>query len=192
MFDPSSAHRHTAAVACITGALLLGGGCASDSGGNPFEGMKSPLAERIGNPFKGPSEAGFFALVRKNCASYSIGDQGLAGLNETAGSVGTLTAKLYRGDISNDEYINLLLQEFPAEDANIPATGCVINQLDTCLSTDCQLARKPSPEMREADAMVSMDQQQAVEETPMADRAEVETMVDQADEVTSGSLPPEP
>jgi hypothetical protein len=192
MFDPSSAQRRTAAAACITGALLLAGGCASDSGGKPFKGMKNPLADSIGNPFKGPNEAGFFALVRKNCASYSIGGQGLGNLNETAGSVGTLTAKLYRGDVSNDEYINLLLQEYPAENANVPATGCVINQLDTCLSTDCQLTQRQSPEMQKADAMVTMDQQQAAEDTPMADRAEVETMVDQADEGTSRSPSTEP
>jgi hypothetical protein len=196
MFDPSSARRRTAAVACITGALLIAGGCASDNGGNPFKGMKNPLAGSIGNPFQGPSEAGFFALVRKHCASYSIGDQDLGVLNETEGSVGKLTAELYRGDISNDEYLNLLLQDYPAEDANVPATGCVINQLDTCLSTKCQLTQQQSPEMQpemqKADAMVASDQQQAVEEAPMADRAEVEMLIDQADEETSGDLSTEP
>ena len=120
MFDPSPALRHAAAAGCIAGTLLLASGCASDSGGKPFAGMKNPLANGIQNPFKGPSEAGFFALVHKNCASYSIGGQGLGTIKATDSSIGALTAKLYRGDVSNDEYINLLLQEYPAKTPTCP------------------------------------------------------------------------
>jgi len=195
MLNPSSAHRRTAAAACITGALLLAGGCASDNGDAPSKGIKNPLANSIGNPFKGPSEAGFFALVRKNCASYAIGGQGLGALRQTDGSIGVLTARLYRGEVSNDEYINLLLREHPSADANVPATGCVINQLDTCLSTDCQLTPKQSPEMQKAKEMVAADQQQAAEATPMPARTEIDQLIDPADaanEDASGALSSEP
>ncbi|HCS89399.1 MAG: hypothetical protein N838_21675 [Thiohalocapsa sp. PB-PSB1] len=182
MFDSNTAPRLAIAPACITGALLLICGCASDSGGDPFEGMENPFKGGIQNPFKRPSEDGFFALIRNNCASYSIGGQNLGSLRQTDGSIGTLTVKLYKGDLSNDEYLNLLLQEYPAEDANVPATGCVVNQLDTCLSTDCQLTPNSSPEMERADAMVAEKQWQAEEqEVPMADRGEVEQLMDQAD-----------
>ena len=187
MFDPSPALRHAAAAGFIAGTLLLAGGCASDSGGKPFAGMKNPLANGIQNPFKGPSEAGFFALVHKNCASYSIGGQGLGTIKATDSSIGALTAKLYRGDVSNDEYINLLLQEYPAEDANVPATGCVINQLDTCLSTNCQLTPSQSPELEQAAAAVAADQQQATEQVPVAERNAVDKMIDQADEAATGA-----
>ena len=187
MFDPRPALRHAAAAGFIAGTLLLAGGCASDSGGKPFAGMKNPLANGIQNPFKGPSEAGFFALVHKNCASYSIGGQGLGTIKATDSSIGALTAKLYRGDVSNDEYINLLLQEYPAEDANVPATGCVINQLDTCLSTNCQLTPSQSPELEQAAAAVAADQQQATEQVPVAERNAVDKMIDQADEAATGA-----
>ncbi|MGB5737119.1 MAG: hypothetical protein WBM40_22045 [Thiohalocapsa sp.] len=187
MFDFSPALRHAAAAGCIAGALLLVGGCASDSGGKPFSGMKNPLEGGFGNPFKRPTEAGFFALVRKNCAPYSIGGQGLGTLQPSDGGIGATTAKLDRGDVSNDEYINLLLQEHPAEDANVPATGCVINQLDTCLSTNCELTTSQSPEMQKADAMITADQQQAAEQVPVAERDAVDTMIDQADEANAGA-----
>ena len=187
MFDPSPALRHATAAGCIAGTLLLAGGCASDSGGKPFAGMKNPLANGIQNPFKGPSEAGFFALVHKNCAYYSIGGQGLGTIKATDSCIGALTAKLYRGDVSNDEYINLLLQEYPAEDANVPATGCVINQLDTCLSTNCQLTPSQSPELEQAAAAVAADQQEATEQVPVAERNAVDKMIDQADEAATGA-----
>jgi hypothetical protein len=187
MFDSSPALRHAIAAGCIASALLLAGGCASDSGGQPFSGMKNPLADGIQNPFKRPSEAGFFALVHKNCASYSIGGQGLGAIRPTDSSIGSLTAKLYRGDVSNDEYINLLLQQYPAEDANVPATGCVINQLDTCLSTNCQLMPDQSPELQQAEATVAADQQQAAEQVPVAERNAVDEMIDQADEAATGA-----
>jgi hypothetical protein len=187
MFDPRPALRHAAAAGFIAGTLLLAGGCASDNGGKPFAGMKNPLANGIQNPFKGPSEAGFFALVHKNCASYSIGGQGLGTIKATDSSIGALTAKLYRGDVSNDEYINLLLQEYPATDANVPATGCVINQLDTCLSTNCQLTPSQSPALEEAAAAVAADQRQAAEQVPVAERDAVDKMIDQADESATGA-----
>lgn len=195
MFDLSPALRHFSMAGCIAGALLLTGGCASDSGGASSGGLKNPMKEGFPNPFKGPSEAGFFALVRKNCASYSIGGQNLGTIKESDSGIGALTAKLYRGDISNDEYINLLLQDYPNEDANVPATGCVINQLDTCLSTNCQLTPRQSPELQQAEATVAADQRQAAEQVPMAERDAVDEMIDQADEAASdasGDLSSEP
>lgn len=182
MFDSSTASRHNVAAACIAGALLLAGGCATDNGGDPFEGINNPLAGGIPNPFQGPSESGFFALIRKNCSSYTIGSESLATLREADTGIGALTAKLYRGDLSNDEYIDLLLQQYPAANANVPATGCVINQLDTCLSTDCRLTPKRSAELKRAEEMVAEDQQRAVDQVAEVDRAQVETMIDQADE----------
>lgn len=186
MFDPNTACRRTAAAACVTGALLLAAGCATGTGGNPFKGIKNPLANGLRNPFHGPSEAGFFALVRKNCAAFSIGGQGLGTLQQNVGGIGTATASLYRGDLSNDEYLNLLLQEHPAADGNVPAAGCVINQLDTCLSTDCRLTSNQSPELRQAEDMVADDQQQAADEVPMAEREQVEKMIERADAPDTG------
>ncbi|MGB5835216.1 MAG: hypothetical protein WBG92_24965 [Thiohalocapsa sp.] len=191
MFEPSPATRRILFAAGIASALSLAGGCTSDTGGKPFAGMQNPLEGSIRNPFKRPTEPGFFALVRKNCASYSIGGQGLGALQETDSQIGTLTSKLYRGDISNDEYINLLLQQYPAEDANVPATGCVINQLDTCLSTDCQLTPSKSPELEQAEAAVAAEQQEAIDSVPVADRGRVDMMIDEADE-SAADLSSEP
>jgi len=157
---------------CI--ASLIVAGCASDGSSSGFANLKTP--------FKGPSEAGFFALVRQNCAAYQIGGQPLDNLSDTTGTVGPLTAKLYRGDVSNDEYINRLLAEYPTANANVPAAGCVINQLDTCLSSDCQLTPNKSPELIAAERTVAAEQQQTAESMPTQTRGEVEQMMDTAEE----------
>ena len=69
----------------------------------------------------------------------------------------------------------------------MPATGCVINQLDTCLSTNCQLTPSQSPALEEAAAAVAADQQQAAEQVPVAERDAVDKMIDQADEAAPGA-----
>jgi hypothetical protein len=186
MLDFSPARYRTAA--CLVGSLLLVGGCASDGNmGNTFTGG-------IQNPFQGPSESGFFALVRKNCASYSIGGQPLGTLIERDSKVKDLTEKLYRGDISNDEYVNMVLQHHPSDDANIPATGCVIDQLTACQSSRCQLTPSKSPELDKAADTVAAEQLATAAETPAAERSAVDSMMENADKESNagGALGSQP
>ncbi|KAA6184456.1 hypothetical protein F2Q65_12115 [Thiohalocapsa marina] len=164
-------HLPTPRLAATTGlvcGLLLIGGCASDgTAGNPLMGLSTAL--------KSPTEAGFFALVRQNCADHSIGGTPLDTLLDTDTQVRDLTAQLYRGDLSNDEYVNQLSQAFPSDDANIPAAGCVMNQLDVCLSSHCR------PILDQAKAAVAETQAEAVARVPETDRAAVEAMTQKAD-----------
>jgi len=187
MLDLSPARHRTAA--CLVGSLLLVTGCASDGKmGNPFKG-------NVQNPFQGPSESGFLALVRKNCASYSIGGQPLNKLIDSDSKVKALTDKLYRGDISNDEYVNMVLQQHPSDDANIPATGCVIDQLTACQSSRCQLTPNKSPELDKAAETVAAEQLATAAEAPAAERGSVDTMIEQADKESAaagGALGSEP
>ncbi len=136
-----------AASLALVGLLL--GGCASD---NP---MQDALRESLGSRFGGPSEQGFQSLVREHCGEQLVGGQRVATLLDRDTTFRQLTARLYSGDISNDGFTNQLLQEYPAPDANIPVTGCVVNQLNACLTSRCDGRPAPSADdiaSREIDA----------------------------------------
>ncbi|MBK1647505.1 hypothetical protein [Rhabdochromatium marinum] len=95
-----------------------------------------------GAHFSGVSEQRVMARIERFCADYSIGEQPLGSLLEKDAKFRTLTHELYRGEMSNDEYVARVLTLYPAADGNVPATGCVITQFNDCISGDCQL--KPS------------------------------------------------
>lgn len=100
--------------------------------------MSEPLAQ-LGNPFNRPSEAGFRAMAVANCGAKSVGQTTVAELLDGDTVFNELTGALYRGDISNDEFLNQVLLVHPAADANVPATGCIIDQLARCLAEDCKV-----------------------------------------------------
>jgi hypothetical protein len=157
-----------AAVALLT---LLLGACASDS---PMQGA---LRESIGNPFGGPTEQGFQDLVRKHCGDRLVGGQSVATLLDGDSTFRQLSGRLYRGDPPNDAFMQQLLQEYPAADANIPATGCVIRQLNTCLNTKCDGRAAPSPDdiaARDIDATRDAN----LDELPAADPAAVDALIE--------------
>lgn len=117
-------------------ALTTLGGCASDG-----KGLRNPFA---GVPFRRSSEADFMALVKHQCAALPVGSDTVGGLLATDQAFEDATRKLYQGDLSNDEYLNLILASHPAADANVPATGCVVDTLQTCLSGPCTVAAAAS------------------------------------------------
>lgn len=161
---------HTVVAPAALLALMLGG-CAAD---NP---MRGALRDSIGSPFGGPTEQGFHSLVRKHCGDQFVGGQTVATLLGSDTTFRQLTGRLYRGDISNDAFMNLLLQEYPAADANIPTTGCIVRQLNTCFNTSCD-GRPAEP----ADAIAAQDidtaRQQNLDELPAADPEAVEAMIE--------------
>lgn len=130
--SPGSLLAVAGALAC-TAALV---GCAGDDG---YRGVRTSLSGSIGHPFDGPTEKGFVAMVMHSCAALPVGDATVGALLDTDERFQALTTELYHGDISNDEYINRILLLHPAPDANIPATGCIINQLQTCLASPCKV-----------------------------------------------------
>lgn len=166
----TSRARWAAAPAAALLMLLLAG-CAAD---NPMQGA---LRESIGNPFGGPTEAGFQSLVRKHCSDRMVGGQSIAELMDSDTTFRQLTGRLYRGDISNDAFMKLVLDEHPAPDANIPATGCVVRQLDICFNSRCDGSAGESPDAvaaRDLDAM----RQANLDELPDADPDALETLGD--------------
>lgn len=172
--------RNAAAMAPIA-LLLLGGllgGCASGGAG-------------VKNPLRGPSQARFMTLVKQNCGGELVGGQPISSLLASDTTFRQLTARLYRGDISNDELVNLLLQQYPADDANIPATGCVVDQLSRCLSGNCDARPVESPDEIAAQAMVA-ERDAGIEELRPADRTAVETMIDNVDSTPVEPMEPLP
>jgi hypothetical protein len=172
-FAPTSA----AALALLAAALL--GGCAADK----------PM--RMPQLFGGPSEAGFMALVERNCGEKPVGGQTVGALLDADTSFRQLTSRLYSGDISKDAFTNQLMQEYPAADANIPATGCVARALDTCFNTRCDGRPAPAPDSIDA-AQMTAEQDIGLEEVPAADRDAVDTMIDAADRERVGEAVPLP
>jgi hypothetical protein len=174
------AHNHPQTRARFAGAATAGAallaltvlaGCAAD---NPMQGA---LRGSIANPFGGPSEDGFRALVRKHCGSELVGGQSVASLMDSDTTFRQLTGRLYRGDISNDGFMNQVLQEHPAADANIPATGCVVNQLDTCFNTRCD-GRAAQSADTVARQEIDATRDASLDELPAADAGAVDAMVD--------------
>jgi hypothetical protein len=165
-------HRRAAPAAITPVALLLVpfllGGCASGGSG-------------LKNPFRGPTEAGFMSLVQHNCGSEVIGGQPISTLIKSNTSFRQLTSRLYQGDISNDAFMNLLLQEYPAPDANIPATGCVVDQLNRCFATKCGGGTAEPPDDIAAQ-QIDATRNANVEELPKRNVEAVDSMIDAAPE----------
>jgi len=116
---------------------VLAGGCAEDGK------ITSTLSNGLGNPFGGPSYAGFLERVRHYCAAYPIGETTLGSLLAGDPTFQSLTSQLYRGDLSNDAFAFQVLELHPADDANAPGTGCMINQLDACFNRRCRVPDTP-------------------------------------------------
>lgn len=85
------------------------------------------------------SQSGFFALTQANCSDLSVGERRLGDLLANDQLFQDLTTRLFQGDLSGDEYLNQLLALHPANDANVPATGCVIDQLQACQLGPCEV-----------------------------------------------------
>jgi hypothetical protein len=122
--------------------LLLG--CSSGGG------VQGLFDVPPGARFSGSSENGFLARVVHFCADTTVGNQRLGGLLEQDAQVRALTLELYRGEVSNDEYVTRLLSLHPAANGNVPAAGCVIEQFNACTSGQCSqpatTADKPETE----------------------------------------------
>jgi hypothetical protein len=130
--------RRPLQLAALFALGALASGCA-DNGT-----ITSTLANSIGNPFGGPSEAGFLERVRHYCAAYPIGDSTVGSLLASDPTFKSLASRLYRGDVSNDAFAFQVLELHPADDANVPGTGCIINQLDACFNRRCRAPDTPA------------------------------------------------
>lgn len=111
-------------------AILLLGGCATGQGPYLFD--AGPGAR-----FSGVSEQEALTRARRFCADYSVGEKRLGNLLATDDAFRALTLSFYRGEMSNDEYIDRVLSLHPAADGNVPATGCVIANFNDCLAGNC-------------------------------------------------------
>lgn len=101
-----------------------------------------------GARFGGVSEQQVLEQIQRHCATLSVGDQSLGALLKNDAAFRTLTLGLYRGEMSNDEYVDRVMALRPAADGNVPATGCVITQFNQCISGNCK--RKQSSERESA------------------------------------------
>ncbi|WP_040855523.1 hypothetical protein [Thiorhodovibrio frisius] len=106
--------------------------------------MLTGCATEPGARFSGVSEQKVLARIQHYCAGYSVGDYSLGTLLQKNDAFRALTLTLYRGEMSNDEYVDKVFSSYPAADGNVPATGCVIAQFNQCLAGDCEI-KKASP-----------------------------------------------
>jgi len=140
-----------AAMSC--GFIVLAGCSGNPRTEHPFENLSNPFAGVLENAFHRPSESGFLRLAEHYCASFSVGDTTVGALLTDDTPFRALSVDLYGGEISNGEYINRVVDLHPADNANIPATGCVIDQLQNCFSGRCEVAtatgQSPPPQIPE-------------------------------------------
>lgn len=172
------------AVAFLLGAI----GCSSDD-----IRMTDPI-RNAGNLFKHPTESGFRAMSRASCGTMSVGDSTVSALMAGDEAFNAMLGALYRGDISNDEFMNQVLEAHPAADANVPATGCIMDQLAQCFAEECKV-QTPS----EQEAMTADDTALAEEisdevtidpvDLPSKDQPEVDKMIDTSKEEGPKPLP---
>ncbi|NBC47777.1 MAG: hypothetical protein GVY22_07280 [Gammaproteobacteria bacterium] len=139
--------------------------------------MSDPLTQ-LGNPFSRPSESGFRAMAKASCGTKSVGETTVTELLKGDTAFNELTSALYRGDISNDEFMNQVLLAHPAADANVPATGCIIDQLAQCFAEECKVQpdaeqtaneRPDQDETEELAAGVDVDPVDLPSTTPLTD-----------------------
>jgi hypothetical protein len=171
-------------------AVLAGCGGTPSTDQQRYVGAENPYSGMLQNPFKRPTEAGFLSLVRHHCAGLGIGGSSVGALLASDASFKTLTSKLYRGDISNDEYINQVLAMHPADDANVPATGCIIDQLQDCLAGRCEVTASAGPATPRDPAQL----EPTIDQTPVpaAEREQVDAMIEEADRERAATPTPLP
>jgi len=187
--------RRSLKLAAFVALGVLAAGCAENGK------ITSTLANGIGNPFGGPSEAGFLERVRHYCAAYPIGEATVGSLLASDPIFKSLTSRLYRGDLSNDAFAFQALELHPADDANVPGTGCIINQLDACFNRRCRApdtpAAAPLPPMENTEDAAMSDPNDTVamqtEHTPVATGpAPSASTEDAAEPVPLDTQPPTP
>lgn len=162
-------------------------GCAT-------EGQVTDASTALGNLFQRPTEAGFRAMAEANCGSLSIGDTAVDALLGNNTAFDTLVTALYDGDISNDEFMNQVLLEYPAPDANVPATGCIMDQLDRCFAETCKVTTAQEREkLDQANAASAEEITNTVTldptELPAEDAQTVERMIEQSKDDGPKPLP---
>jgi len=86
---------------------------------------------------RGTTETAFVARVASVCAAHPVGERTVGAVLTDADAFRQLTGQLYRGALSNDLYMEQVRVAYPAPDANLPAVGCVIAQLNACLGGRC-------------------------------------------------------
>lgn len=151
-------------------------GCSTDTS------MTNPVLN-AGNLFKHPTESGFRAMARASCGTMSIGDSTVSGLMAGDEGFNAMVSALYQGDISNDEFMNQVLEAHPADDANVPATGCIMDQLAECFAEACEV-QTPSEQAAMASKNTEVADEIADEvtidpvELPSKDRPEVDQMIE--------------
>lgn len=162
-------------------------GCTTDGQ------VTDPLAA-LGNPFQRPTEAGFRAMIEHNCAQLTIGDTTVDALLGKNNQFDQWITALYEGDISNDEFMNQVLLQYPAPDANVPATGCIMDELERCFAETCQvqtaaerdkMARKNAQQVEEIETAVTIDPT----ELPAKDAPEIDRMIEVSKEDEPKPLP---
>lgn len=168
-------------------AAVLIGGCTTQGS------VTDPLAN-LGNPFQRPTESGFRAMTQASCSSLSIGNTTVGALLGKDQAFDTMITALYQGDISNDEFMNQLLLQHPAPNANIPATGCIMDQLEQCFAETCKvLTEAERQKMNQTNRAAAEEVTNTVTldpaEIPAENLPEVEQMIEQSKEDGPKPLP---
>lgn len=184
--QPARSPRGAGLLLTATLAAFISG-CATDAQ------VTDPLAS-LGNPFQRPNEAGFRALVQANCGTLSIGSTTVNALLGSNSTFDELITALFRGDISNDEFMNQVLLQHPAPDANVPATGCVMDQLEQCFAETCKVqtaAERQKMEQADTEAAKEIESTVSLDQTavPAEDAAEIEAMIKDSKEDAPKPLP---
>jgi hypothetical protein len=190
--DPSTATKHRSTQRRVGLLLAVVGLGIAGCGNEPR--ISDPLTS-LGNPFSRPSEPAFRAMIKASCGTKRVGDTTVTALlNDSDGPFNTLVSSLYSGDISNDEFMNQVLLEHPANDANVPATGCIIDQLAQCFADECKVQ---TPAERSATEEADQIEAEAISdevtidpvELPSENRAEVEQMIETSNDEGPQPLP---
>jgi hypothetical protein len=115
---------------------------------DPYDELAEPGPAPDVVPEERPSEDGFLSLVQHYCGRQAVGDATIAERLRTDPAFRELTLGLYHGELTNGQYTRRLLARHPAADANVDATGCVVNQLQKCYRERCSvpIAERPLPE----------------------------------------------
>ncbi|MBK5929536.1 hypothetical protein [Halochromatium salexigens] len=169
-----------APVAFLVVLIVTLGGCAT-------EGKVTDPSVYIGNPFHRPTESGFRDMARAGCGSMSIGDSTVGALLGKNQAFDGLISALYQGDISNDEFMNQVLLQHPAADANIHATGCIMDQLAQCFAETCKAEAAVERQSEEAENDTEAEKIRSAvtidpSELPTEDLPEIDGMIEQSKE----------
>lgn len=164
------------------------GGCATG-------GKVTDPSVYLGNPFHRPTESGFRDMARAGCGSMSLGDSTVDAQLGEHSAFDTLISALYQGDISNDEFMNQVLLQYPAADANIHATGCIMDQLAQCFAETCKAEAAVEREPQEMENAEDIDESGSAvtidpSELPSEDLPQIDAMIEPSEE--DGPTTPQP